>query len=117
PQPSPLSLHDALPISRRSSTTASRHSSPPTPTAEENRDPGRRGGLYDFVRRILQTDWGKELYLRRQGSVESVFGQIKANRGVRRFQRSGRLAVLDEWRLMTATHNHKNIHKHSVATG
>jgi transposase len=42
--------------------------------------PGRRGGLYDFTRRVLQTDHGKQLYLRRQGSVESVFGQIKANR-------------------------------------
>src|SRR2546425_8529560 len=61
--------------------------------------PGRRGGLYDFVRQALATDWGKQLYLRRQGSVESVFGQIKANRGVRRFQRRGRLAVLAEWRV------------------
>jgi hypothetical protein len=56
--------------------------------------PGRRGGVYDFVRRVLGTDWGKQLYLRRQGSVEPVFGQIKSNRGVRRFQRGGRLAVL-----------------------
>ncbi|MDP9261182.1 MAG: transposase, partial [Actinomycetota bacterium] len=73
------------------------------PDADSRKEPrpGRRGGLYDFVRRILQTDWGKQLYLRRQGSVESVFGQIKSNRGVRRFQRRGRLAVLSEWRLLT----------------
>jgi hypothetical protein len=78
--------------------------------------PGRQGGLYDFVRRVLATDWGKQLYLRRQGSVESVFGQIKANRGVRRFQRRGRLAVRSEWRLLTATHNLLKLHKHSLAT-
>jgi transposase len=88
------------------------------PDADSRKEPrpGRRGGLYDFVRRILQTDWGKELYLRRQGSVESVFGQIKANRGVRRFQRRGRLAVLAEWRLLTATHNLKKLHQHRLAT-
>jgi transposase len=78
--------------------------------------PGRRGGLYDFVRQVLATDWGKQLYLRRQGSIESVFGQIKANRGVRRFQRRGRLAVLSEWRLLTATHNLLKLHQHRLAT-
>ncbi|MDQ6722216.1 MAG: transposase [Candidatus Dormibacteraeota bacterium] len=88
------------------------------PDADSRKEPrpGRRGGLYDFVRKVLSTDWGKQLYLRRQGSVESVFGQIKANRGVRRFQRRGRLAVLSEWRLLTATHNLRKLHQHKLAT-
>jgi hypothetical protein len=88
------------------------------PDADSRKEPrpGRRGGLYDFVRKVLSTDWGKQLYLRRQGSVESVFGQIKANRGVRRFQRRGRLAVLSEWRLLTATHNLLKLHQHKLAT-
>src|SRR3954452_24217246 len=55
--------------------------------------PGRRGGPYDFARRVLATDWGKQLYLKRQGTVEPVFGQIKSNRGADRFQRRGRSAV------------------------
>ncbi len=86
------------------------------PDADSRREPrpGRRGGLYDFVRRVLATEHGKQLYLRRQGSVESVFGQIKANRGVRRFQRRGRLAVLSEWRLVTATHNLLKLHQHRL---
>jgi len=89
-----------------------------TPDADSCKQPrpGRRGGLYDFVRQVLATDWGKQLYLRRQGSVESIFGQIKANRGVRRFQRRGRLAVLSEWRLLTATHNLLKLHQHYLAT-
>jgi len=88
------------------------------PDADSRKEPrpGRRGGLYDFVRKVLSTDWGKQLYLRRQGSVESVFGQIKANRGFRRFQRRGRLAVLSEWRLLTATHNLLKLHQHKLAT-
>jgi transposase len=88
------------------------------PDADSRKEPrpGRRGGLYDFVRQVLATDWGKQLYLRRQGSVESVFGQIKANRGIRRFQRRGRLAVWSEWRLLTLTHNLRKLHQHSLAT-
>jgi transposase len=78
--------------------------------------PGRRGGLYDFARRVLATDWGSELYLRRQGSVEPVFGQIKANRGADRFLRRGRSAVRSEWRLLTATHNLLKLHRHQLVS-
>jgi len=53
------------------------------PDADRRKEPrpGRRGGLYDFTRRVLATEWGKQLYLKRQGMVEPVFGQIKSNRG------------------------------------
>ena len=78
--------------------------------------PGRRGGPYDFARRVLATDWGKQLYLKRQGTVEPVFGQIKSNRGADRFQRRGRSAVRSEWRLLTATHNLLKLHRHQLAT-
>jgi transposase len=77
--------------------------------------PGRRGGPYDFARRILATDWGKELYLKRQGTIEPVFGQIKSNRGADRFQRRGRSAVRSEWRLLAATHNLLKLHRHPLA--
>src|SRR3954469_10580912 len=77
--------------------------------------PGRRGGPYDFARRILATDWGKELYLKRQGTIEPVFGQIKSNRGADRFQRRGRSAVRSEWRLLAATHNLLKLHRHQLA--
>src|SRR5215218_2415870 len=77
--------------------------------------PGRRGGPYDFARRVLATDWGKQLYLKRQGTVEPVFGQIKSNRGANRFQRRGRSAVRSEWRLLAATHNLLKLHRHQLA--
>ena len=77
--------------------------------------PGRRGGLYDFTRRILQTDRGKQLYLRRQGMIEPVFGQIKHNRGARTFHHRGRAAVRTEWRMLTATHNLLKLHQHHLA--
>ena len=87
------------------------------PDADRRKEPrpGRRGGSYDFARRVLATDWGKQLYLKRQGSVEPVFGQIKSNRGANRFQRRGRSAVRAEWRLLTATHNLLKLHRHQLA--
>ena len=87
------------------------------PDADRRKEPrpGRRGGLYDFARRVLATDWGKELYLQRQGIVEPVFGQIKSNRGANRFLRRGRSAVRSEWRLLTATHNLLKLHRHQLA--
>ena len=87
------------------------------PDADRRKEPrpGRRGGLYDFTRRVLATDWGTELYLQRQGTVEPVFGQIKANRGANRFLRRGRSAVRSEWRLLAATHNLLKLHRHRIA--
>ena len=87
------------------------------PDADRRKEPrpGRRGGIYDFVRRVLATDSGKELYLRRQGIVEPVFGQVKSNRGANRFLRRGRSAVRAEWRLLTATHNLLKLHRHTLA--
>jgi transposase len=87
------------------------------PDADSRKEPrpGRRGGLYDLTRRVLATDWGKELYLKRQGTVEPVFGQIKSNRGADRFPRRGRSAVRSEWRLLTATHNLLKLHQHRLA--
>src|ERR671911_2105823 len=88
------------------------------PDADRRKEPrpGRRGGRYDFARRVLATDWGKELYLRRQGIVQPVFGQVKSNRCPDRFLRRGRSAVRSEWRLLTATHNLLKLHRHQLAT-
>ncbi len=87
------------------------------PDADSRKEPrpGRRGGLYDFTRRVLATDWGKQLYLRRQGTVEPVFGQVKSNRGAGLFLRRGRSAVRSEWRLLTTTHNLLKLHQHQLA--
>lgn len=42
---------------------------------------------------------------RRDGIVEPVFGQVKRNRGFRRFSRRGRDACADEWALVCTAHN------------
>jgi Transposase DDE domain len=78
--------------------------------------PGWNGGLYAFMRRVLATDYGGELYRRRNVMIEPVFGHTKFNRRIERFQRRGRAAARSEWRLITATHNLRKLHTHTLAT-
>jgi transposase len=87
------------------------------PDADRRKEPStnRRGGLYDFMRRVLASDHGAQLYARRQAVIEPVFGQIKHNRGAERFQRRGRSAARAEWRLLAATHNILKLWRHAAA--
>jgi hypothetical protein len=75
----------------------------------------RLGGPYDFMRRVLKSAKGKELYSQRQVMVEPVFADIKQNRRAGRFKRRGRAAVRAEWRLIAATHNLLKLHRHRLA--
>lgn len=75
----------------------------------------RLGGPYDFMRRAMATEAGRELYSKRQCMVEPVFAQIKTNRRIDRFKRRGRAAVRSEWRLIAATHNLLKLHRHQLA--
>jgi transposase len=81
-----------------------------------NTRPGWNKGLYAFMRNVLATDLGRTIYLKRQATVEPVFGQLKFNRRTDRFQRRGRPAVRSEWRFAAATHNLLKLHTHQAAT-
>lgn len=87
---------------------------PESPKREEAR-PGWQGGRYAWMRHLLRTDLGAELYRKRQGMIEAVFGQTKHNRGMDEFRRRGRSAVRTEWRLIAATHNLVKLHRHQLA--
>ena len=76
--------------------------------------PGWTGGLYDLMRRVLATPDGRALYRQRQATIEPVFGQLKFNRQIRRFQRRGRATCRSEWRLIAATHNLLKLHRHRL---
>jgi transposase len=88
---------------------------PPDSGLRAGARPGWDGGFYAFMRRVLATDHGRALYAKRKHSIEPVFGQIKANRRIDRFQRRGRAAVRSEWRLIAASHNLLKLHNHSIA--
>ena len=88
---------------------------PPDSGKRKGERPGWTGGRYSFMRRVLATDLGKELYRKRQQSIELVYGHTKRNRRFDCFHRRGRLAVRTEWRLITMSHNLTKLHRHQVA--
>ena len=88
---------------------------PPDAGKRKGARPGWDGGLYAFMRRVLATDRGGELYAKRQGMIEPIFADTKFNRRCDRFQRRGRAACRSEWRLITATHNLLKLWRHTTA--
>jgi transposase len=87
---------------------------PPDSSNRKGKRPGWDKGFYAFMRRVLETDAGKELYVKRKTMIEPVFAQTKFNRRIDRFQRRGRSACRSEWRLITATHNLLKLHRHEI---
>jgi hypothetical protein len=77
--------------------------------------PGWTGGRYAFMRRVLASDAGKQLYCKRQQSIEPVFGHTKHSRKIYRFNYRGRSLVRTEWRLAMLTHNLTKLHRHQIA--
>jgi hypothetical protein len=61
--------------------------------------------VIEAMRHKLKTREGQEVYKRRKGIVEPVFGQIKEVRGLRRFSFRGLEKVRAEWSLICLTHN------------
>jgi len=68
-----------------------------------SRDP--RAHLLENMRAKLRTKTGKELYQERMYTVESVFGQMKQNRGFREFLLRGKEKVKVEFLMMCIAHN------------
>jgi len=57
------------------------------------------------MRELLGTPRGRAAYARRKATVEPVFGQIKACRGIRQMSFRGLFKNRCEWLLICATHN------------
>ena len=88
---------------------------PPDGGLRKGTRPGWDGGFYDVHAPRARHARRPELYRQRQITVEPVFGQIKFNRAIKRFQRRGRAACRSEWRLIAATHNLLKLHNHRIA--
>jgi len=89
---------------------------PPDSGTRETPRPGWTGGRYDWMRTVLGSEPGRELYRKRQSTIEPVFGNTKHNRMITSFLRRGRRSVRTEWRLLMATHNLTKLHRHHLAT-
>jgi transposase len=88
---------------------------PPDSGLRKGARPGWDKGLYAFMRRVLATEHGAELYRKRHTTVEPVFAQMKFNRRLDRFMRRGRAPCRSEWRLMAATHNLLKLYSRQTA--
>jgi transposase len=88
---------------------------PPDAGKRKGARPGWDGGRYAFMRRVLETELGKQLYRKRQVTIEPVFANTKFNRRLDRFLRRGRSACRSEWRLIAATHNLLKLHSRQNA--
>ncbi len=88
---------------------------PPDALKRRGARPGWDGGLYAFMRRVLESETGGGLYRKRQGMIEPVFADTKFNRRFDRFLRRGRSACRSEWKLITATHNLLKLFRHQTA--
>jgi transposase len=67
--------------------------------------PGPDASPKEAMRHKLQTEAGRAVYKMRKAIVEPVFGQIKEQRGFRRFSLRGHQNVRREWRLVCAASN------------
>jgi hypothetical protein len=73
---------------------------PPDSGKRDGERPGWTSGRYSLMRRVLASDVGRELYRKRQQSMEPVYGHTKHNRKIYCFNYRGRLAVRTEWRVV-----------------
>ncbi len=89
---------------------------PPDSGKRKDERPGWTGGRFSWMRRLLETDAGNELYRKRSQTIEPVFGHTKHNRQFTQFHRRGRAAVRTEWRLLMMTHNLAKLHNHQIAS-
>ena len=78
---------------------------PPDAGLREGTRPGWDKGPYAFMRRVLSSDAGHELYKHRKATVEPVFAQIKFNRKFRPLPATGQSRSTIGVAVPAATHN------------
>lgn len=67
-----------------------------------------------ILERTLAGNDARNIYKQRATTIEPIFGQIKAARGITRFRRRGLSAACHEWRLIATTHNLLKIWRHAT---
>jgi len=73
--------------------------------ATESGPPPESATPKQLMQHKLRTEAGRAVYRRRKVIVEPVFGQIKEQRGFRRFSLRGLEKVRAEWKLVCAAAN------------
>jgi DDE family transposase/transposase-like protein DUF772 len=81
-------------------------------SAPRGRIPGGLSAKQRMARK-LRTKKGRELYAKRKGMIEPIFGQLKQVLGFRQFSLRGLAAMRGEWRLMCLVHNLLKLWRHA----
>lgn len=68
----------------------------------------------DDMKKKIDTEEGREIYSRRMGIVEPVFGNIRGNKRLDRFTLRGKSKVNIQWVLYTIIHNIEKIARYAV---
>ena len=74
-----------------------------------------REPLREKVRQRLLTREGQALYRKRMQTIEPIWGNLKENKKIRRFNLRGKEKVNGEFMLHCISHNISKIHKHKIA--
>lgn len=64
-----------------------------------------KSGYTDWMRHRIDSDHGRYIYSHRMSVVEPVFGNMTANKGLRRFSLRGKRKVNGQWLLYCLVHN------------
>jgi hypothetical protein len=62
------------------------------------------------MKALIDSPEGRELYSKRMGIVEPVFGNITVNKRLNRFHYRGKAKVNTVWKLYCMVHNIEKIH-------
>ena len=93
------------------------------PAAADHRKGHGRQVLFTIKQRQSATDWmkrrvdsvaGRWIYSHRMSVVEPVFGNITANKGLKRFSLRGKSKVQGQWRLFCMIHNIEKIMRYGA---
>jgi transposase len=82
------------------------------PAVPRGRIPKNQSAKQRMARK-LRTKKGREVYAKRKGIIEPIFGQLKQVLGFRQFSMRGLATMRGEWRLMCIVHNLLKLWRHA----
>jgi transposase len=82
------------------------------PAVPRGRIPKNQSAKQRMARK-LRTKKGREVYAKRKGIIEPIFGQLKQVLGFRQFSMRGLATMRGEWRLMCIVHNILKLWRHA----
>ena len=81
------------------------------------RAPGKPEKALERMKRIVDSDYGRQMITRRFATVEPVFGNLRHNKRLSRFTLRGKAKVDGQWKLYCLVHNIEKLAHNGYASG